>query len=444
MKTNKKTTKKHEATLKLMKVGTYTYVYVYFKHMNYVLRVNTGNKYQKSKYRESELLFNSNEPDYLAKNEATLLLLDKVNDYIKFKLSEYKGTVNQKECIGYITSSKYTRASDGTLIRINSLPSMATVQQKPNKTVMDFIDEFIAYKEKELQGNSNSLGNYWSLRTNLKDFQTLKCEILTFERINTKEFIIDLKQFLNGLKVFKQVQKYMSANSIDTRLKYLKTFYLWLIENEIYQIKKSVYSIEREKFDTPKVSLTKTDLMQIMALKDLKPKHQIIVDMFVCNSLMGFRWSDMIMLTKDNVMTHPTGETYIRQTNQKTETTVQIEVQPTSLNILKKYNYEFPKMSLPTYNNTLLKIFESNNLFPELITIQERKNSTIKDIQVPRRTLIHSHTSRRNFVNICLDNHVPVNQIMMSTGHKTLSVLMGYATRKTEIEAFKGIDLITV
>jgi integrase len=235
----------------------------------------------------------------------------------------------------------------------------------------------------------------------------------------------------------------MSANSIDTRLKYLKTFYLWLIENEIYQIKKSVYSIEREKFDTPKVSLTKADLMQIMALKDLTAKQQTVIDMFICNSLMGFRWSDMIQLTKENIMMHPTGETYIRQTNQKTKTTVQIEVQPTSLNILKKYDYEFPKMSLRTYNTKLLKIFTDNNLFPELVIIQERTNSKVKDIQVPRRNLIHSHTSRRNFVNICLDNHVPVNQIMKSTGHKTLSVLMGYATMKTEVQAFAGIDLMT-
>lgn len=443
MKTTKKTsTKKHEATLKLMKTGSYQYVYIYFKHMNTVLRVNTGNKYMKSIYRESEFLFNANESNHVQLNEATLLLLAKVNDYIKYKLSEYKGTVNQKECIEFIKSSRYTRAYDGSLLRVNSLPSM-NVQQKPQKTVIDYFQEFVTFKEKELQGNSNSLGNYWSLRTNLQDFQTLKGETLSFERINTKEFVIDFKQYLSGLKVYKTAQKYMSANSIDTRLKYLKTFYLWLIENEIYQIKKSVYSIEREKFDTPKVSLTKSDLMQIMALKDLTAKQQTVIDMFICNSLMGFRWSDMIKLTKDNVMKHPTGETYIRQTNQKTKTTVQIEVQPTSLNILKKYNYEFPKMSLRTYNTKLMKIFTDNNLFPELVIIQERTNSKVKDIQVPRRELIHSHTSRRNFVNICLDNHVPVNQIMKSTGHKTLSVLMGYATMKTEVQAFKGIDLMT-
>jgi len=437
----KATTKSQSASLKVFKSGNYEYIYVYFKLRKGVIRVNTGNKFTAYKMTK-ELLFNASEPNHREANAATLELIEKVNGYIKYKLSTYRGEVNQKECQHYITSSIYTRGLNNSLIRVNDFTGIET-QIKPDKTVMDYLNEFVSQKEKELNGNSNSLGNYWSLRTNLQDFQIQNNKVLTFEQINSKAFIIDFKHYLNTVKVYKNKAKYMNASTVHMRMNYLKTFYLWLNENEYFSIKSSVYSIEKEKFLTPKVSLTKSDLMQIIALKNLNPKDQIIIDLFVCNSLMGFRWSDLIKLSKENVMQHSSGETYIKQTNTKTGINVQVEVQPTSLTILEKYNYQFPKMALKTFNSRLLNVLESNNLFSDMVTIQQRQNNTIKDIQVPKRELIHSHTSRRNFVNICLDNNVPLNQIMTATGHSSVSTVQKYMTRKTEVEAFRSIDLMT-
>jgi integrase len=437
----KATTKTQTAQLKVFKSGNYEYIYVYFKLRKGVIRVNTGNKFTAYKMTK-ELLFNASEPNHREANVKTLELLEKVNGYIKFKLSEYRGEVNQKECLHYITSSNYTRGLNNVLIRINDFTGIET-QIKPAKTVMDILNDFITVKESELKGKTNSLGNYWSLRTNLTAYQTQKGKVLTFEQINTTDFVKSFREFLNTLHKYNNPEKYMSASSVHMRLNYLRTFYLWLISKKIYVIDKDVYDMKREYFFTPKLRLNKADLKQIMELKNLTAKEQIVVDMFVCNSLMGFRYSDLKRLTKANAMQHSTGETYIKQTTQKTEIPVTIEVQPTSLLILQKYNYEFPKMTLKTFNDRLQKVLENNNLFNEMVMIHRKENNTSIDIQVPRRTLVKSHTSRRNFVNICLDSNVPLHQICASTGHSSLSTLQKYVTRTTTPEAFRGIDIMT-
>ena len=439
--TTKATTKAQTASLKVFKSGNYEYIYIYFKLRKGVIRVNTGNKFTSYKMTK-ELLFNSSEPNHREANAKTLELLEKVNGYIKYKLSTYRGEVEQKECLHYITSSNYTRGLNNVLIRVNDFTGIET-QIKPDKTVLDYFQDFVTYKEKQLKGNSNSVGNYWSLKKNLEDFQTLKGETLTFERINNKEFIIDFKQYLSDLKVFKQAQQYMNANTVNSKLNYLKTFYLWIIENEIYSLKPSSYKFDSKRFKTIKQALTKADLIQLLNLKDLSNREQIIVDMFICNSLMGLRFSDLQSLTKANVMQHATGEYFIVQTNQKTGIEVQIEVQPTSLTILQKYGFKFPSMVLKSFNRKLENILESHNLFNELVTTQKRENNTTIDTQVMRRTLIHSHSMRRNFINIALTNNVPLPSIMKATGHRLINTVTSYVQPVSNVNAFRALDLMT-
>lgn len=414
-----------ESQLKDFKSGNYTFIYLYFKYKGKILRINTGNKPVKNGMTK-ELLFNSSVENYKLLNEETKVLKSKVDSYIKMKLSEFKGVINQKECIRYIDSPK----------------EFTEVTPLPEKNVLYYFDEFIAFKQKELSENSNSLGNYHSLKLNLINFQTSTGNRLTFEYINTKGFIIDFKAYLNTCKANNSKGKYLNSSSVSIRLSYIKTFYKWLTDNDIYSIKPAVMKINTSRFHNEAMSLSKADLMQLQQLTGLKPNEQLVIDMFIANCLMGLRFSDLITLNQQNLMQHATGEYFIKQTNLKTDIEVIIELQPTSLNTFKKYNLQFPAMTLHTFNDTLNRILTNKNLFPELITIQQRENNSITDIQTQRRNLISSHTCRRTFVNLCLNNNVPINVLMKATGHRNINTLQNYIQPKTDKEAFRGIDLM--
>jgi len=414
-----------ESTIKEIKSGSYSFLYLYFKYQNSILRINTGNKPIKNGMT-SQLLYNSTVANYKQYNEATEELKSKVDSYIRMKLSEFKGSVNQKECLKYIANPV----------------EFKKVEPEPEKTVLYYFEEFVKFKNKELSGNSNSMGNYWSLQKNLIDFQSTTGNKLTFEYINSKTFIVDFRAYLNACTVNKTKAKYLKTSSVHTRLNYLLTFYRWINENEIYVIKPNVTQVKIQKFDNEIIALSKDDLKQLFELKGLKPNQQIIVDMFICNCFMGLRFSDLLQLNKQNFMQYTTGEYYIKQTNLKTGIEVQIEIQPTSLNILEKYNFQFPKVTLKNFNKTLHSLLVKRNLFTDMITIQDRQNNTITDIHIERRNLIHSHTCRRTFINLCLQNNVPINTLMKATGHRNLITLQKYIQAKANREVFTGIDLV--
>ena len=66
-----------ESELKLIKSGSYSFIYLYFKHKGNILRINTGNKPIKNGMTK-ELLYNSTAPNYKQFNEATKDLKQKV------------------------------------------------------------------------------------------------------------------------------------------------------------------------------------------------------------------------------------------------------------------------------------------------------------------------------------------------------------------------------
>jgi integrase len=280
----------------------------------------------------------------------------------------------------------------------------------------------------KVKGNANSMGNYITLKTNLEGYQTQTGKALTFERMNTKIFMPDFHNYIATTKINakNKTKVYLKTSSVKEKISKLKSFYNWLSDEDIYTIKPSNMKVKIAKIHNEPQSLTKDDLRQLQGL---------------ANCLMGMRFSDLQLTTKANIMQHHTGQYYIRQIMKKTTSPAQIELLPLSLTILEKYNFSFPKMCLLTFNSHLHTILKEHNLFSEPITRQEHRNNEPQDVTTPRRELITSHSMRRTFVNLCLQNNVPINTIMLATSHKHVKTLESYIQRLPNPQAFAGIAI---
>ena len=149
----------------------------------------------------------------------------------------------------------------------------------------------------------------------------------------------------------------------------------------------------------------------------------------------------MIKLKPANYIKDEDGDYYIMQENHKTEFKVQISLQQTSLNILKKYDFKLPTFCSQYFNRELKLILKHYELFGDIVTKKRRSLKENKDFDIKRRDLISSHTCRRTFITLAVNSNVPLNNIMAASGHTKLQTVKKYLKLSQNKKAFLAIDL---
>lgn len=421
------TTMKTESVLKVFKSGEYDYIYIYYKLDSKLIRINTGNKFIKSHMR-SDLYFKKGVTDFEKLNDDTKELKSKVDSYIRAKLQLPKPSVNQKECQSFI-NGEYTSQTD-----------TANSQVVEVKTVNDYYKDFYSFKQKELN-HKPSVKDYQTLQNALIDYQINKKEVLTFDTLNMIDFMIDFRAFLSDTHAAGTTKGGLNDNTINKRFSCLKTFMRYIESRELYTFKRASYDFKTAKYDNDIIALSKVEIQQIIDIKTDNEAWQQIIDLFVFNCFCGLRYSDLIKLKRANYIQDEDGDYFIVQENKKTGIKVQIDLQKTSLAILKKYDFKLPVVCSQYFNRKIKDILEKFELLGELVTKKRRSLKENKDFETVKRDLISSHTGRRTFITLCVSENVPLNSIMLASGHTKLATVKKYMKLQPNKKAFSAIDL---
>lgn len=430
----------YQSELKKVKQGEYEYIYIYFKHKGNIIRINTKNRVVPN-CMTKELLYNSKMIGQNKLNLDTKDLKLKVDEYIRFKIVEQnKHNISKEECLLFMKGGKdlVYRKWNRTYIEETTPKS---------KTVNDYLTEFNQFKILQLN-NRPSYKDYLTLVNSLTDFQKYYGIKLTFEYLDTEEFLIRYRNFLSidRGKDYKEdgykTRGGLNDNTINKRFSGLKTFYLWIENRNNITFKKSTHSFSVPKYDNNIIVLDNNDIKQFLEKEIINETWIKIRDLFVCNCYMGLRISDLKTIVKSDFQVDEDGDYFLVKENQKTKFYVEIPIQPISLDILKKYDFELPKFSDQYFNRELKNILKKYELFSETIVKKRRSNKDIQDKKYLRRELITSHTCRRSYITTCISKNVPLNSLMLSTGHKKIQTLQkSYMKKVRDKESFKGIDL---
>ena len=422
-----------QSTLKVFKSGSYEYIYIYFKLGKNLIRVNTKNKVVKNGMT-TDLFYKSTVPNYQRLNSVTKELSGRVNAYLMLKLRAPFPIVHQKECEHFITNDYYKNVFDGT-------PYVSSKTLEPVKTVTEHYLDFFNHKSKELN-NREGIKHYKSLQNALTDYTTFINKSLTLDDINSIDFILDFRNFLTQ----KHPDNYLTNgsladNTIHKRITRFKTFLKYLEEKEIYSFKKAIYSYKCQKYDNDIIALSKEDIKLIMNLEIANPHWQKIIDVFICNIFLGLRFSDLMTLKEYEFHIDSDGDYTLIKENQKTGITVKIPIQKTSLDILKKHEFNLPKYTNQYFNRELHNIFIHYDLFSDIVTKKRRVLTANMDIRYHRRELITSHTCRRTFITLAISNNIPLNTLILASGHTQIATLKSYVKKVQNKELFKAIDI---
>ena len=423
---------KRQSELKVVKSGSYEYIYVYFKYKSGIIRINTGNQYIKS-YMNKDLFYNSNMPEYQKLNNRTLRIIEKVDTYI---FSMFQGTqpyISQKQCLNFIDSLHFD---------VDSKKMVAIERTKApilTKNFFQYYDDFVDLKKVELK-DSPSMKDYHSLKNALTDYQTEKKKKLTFDVINDLDFFNRFRNYLAASHKGGKSKGELNNNTCHKRFSSLKTFLKYVQEKEIFMFKPALFHYRIQKFNTDYVVLNRTEIQQLQNLKIENNNWQKIIDVFVCNCFMSLRFSDLQTFDKGRFIQDTDNDYYYQKRNEKTNKAIEIPILPSALTILKKYDFKLPVYTNQYFNSELKTILKHYNLFDEKIQKQILINGNIIVKYYLKRELISSHTARRSYITMAVNNNVSINAIQSSTGHTTLSSLAKYVKANRNKQQLKAID----
>ncbi|MGQ0827607.1 MAG: phage integrase SAM-like domain-containing protein [Bacteroidota bacterium] len=256
-------------------------------------------------------------------------------------------------------------------------------------------------------------------RTNLKADHKLK-----FEDINLK-FIEKFREYLYTAKFTvivkgEKVTRNYKINYIDKQIKTLKQFVTTAIE-EGYVKRFTWSSIKSEKKD---VDTIYTDFSEIQMLYDepfTKKTEVLVRDKYVLNCFLGMRYSDLNKLephffSKKSIA----GKEFVVYTGRtkKTDHKIEFAIHPIAQQILKKYQYNIPKLSAKEFNE-VLKVVAHGAGLRGLERIREIRGSETIVRDIPKYELMSSHAGRRSFCTNFYNEGVSIAAIMSISGHQT-------------------------
>jgi integrase len=320
---------------------------------------------------------------------------------------------NQQGCLEYLRKE--------TKLEIKSSPNA-----KPEKTVMDYFQDFINEKGKELGGHYNSQRVYNSLHKNMKEFN--ETYNLTLEKLNDLNFFYDFRDYSYKIGHI--------DNTVSKNISILKAFLRYLQDNEVAIFKSKMFKFSIPKHRSQVVTLTENEIREIYYCDKYDKFERTIIDVFIFLIMTAMRYCDYEEIENARIE-----DNILIKVNKKTKTEINVPLNKTALEILERYNNEIPQYTNAYLNRELKAIFRKYDLLKSDYKKTYVKNKKELTKTGKKRDFITVHKSRSTFITLLINQNTPLSEIMPMTGHKLVSTLNTYADKKLNPDATDKIKI---
>ncbi len=293
-------------------------------------------------------------------------------------------------------------------------------EQRSNR--IDFFETLEKYiVEKAPFVSKDQVKDYKSLRKHLTAFKEYSSQPITFRNLNLKFY----SEFMNYL-FYKAVKPDGSiglvTNSAGKVIRMLKGFVNYqMAKGTIPTIDLKNFKVVEEETDA--IYLTEMELKKIYEL-DLSDDKELeeIRDIFLVGCFTGLRYSDLSSLNSEHI---DLANEVIHIKQRKVHKAVVIPMIDYVPEILKKYNYELPKVTSYKFNERVKELGQKVKLNQKIEIVRKKGNSRITSIH-KKYELISSHTCRRSFCTNMYLSGFPAEELMKISGHKSPTAFMRY------------------
>jgi hypothetical protein len=188
------------------------------------------------------------------------------------------------------------------------------------------------------------------------------------------------------------------------------------------------------KSNSENIHITTKQLSEMYHFKTDKKHLEAAKDVFVLMCCLGLRHSDWHQVRKENIK-EIKGNMIFATKDQKTDNYIAVPLNlfPYTLPILKKYDFELPKLDYHSFLINIRKVAEELNWIKPI----EKRIYKKKIITEIKRFCdeIGTHTARRSFVTNLKNRNFSNSDIMKMTGHKSTASFNKYDKQTAEDNA---------
>jgi len=302
-------------------------------------------------------------------------------------------------------------------------------------------DEFIEMRTGEL--SPLTIKKYKTLKASLYKFDSE----LTFKKID-KAFFDRYIKHLRNLPAYRSRQKnrpegMQSGLLSDTINKYIgdfKVFLRWADEYNYHENKAYTHSSFSLKKDDKisKLDIVTLKMHELKALYEYdfstNPRLDKVRDVFCFLCFTGQRWSDMLQVTEEQIITSSdeSGNKLHswKFTSYKTGKDIEIPftgfIKP-AYDILVKYKFKLPIISEQKFNSYLKEAGEEAGLIRDVSVKRQVSRNKKVNINRPLYRFMSSHMGRRTCVSLLLNvERLQIYEVMQITGHSDMKTLQKY------------------
>jgi integrase/recombinase XerD len=287
------------------------------------------------------------------------------------------------------------------------LKDLSTGKSKIQVSLVENLSKFIKELELRNEIKTISINKYKQSRNTIKAFVRSK--------YNVDDILIDKVNydFINSYDLFLKQEYSLHKNTINKYHSRLRTVLLRAhSEGIIHSQPYSNFKLTTVKSD--RLFLSQDDLNKIIQL-DLSANKSLekVKDIFIFSCYTGLRFNDAQVLTTAN-LTSFKNKPFLKFVQEKTRRIVDIPLLPSAKMIIEKYKNEPERKVL----NLLLPKISNQKLNSYL--------KVIRDLTGISGTLTH-HMARHTFATtICLNNHMPIEDLSKLLGHSSLKTTSIY------------------
>lgn len=376
-----------------------------------MVQVNTGHKINHSKWVTESARCKNNASNLkgvagVKINKDIQKLIDVVNDI--FKSYEVKGIIPTKEQI----KSAISEANGKKVVKVEEM------------TIQTAFFNYMVERSKQNSWEDSTLAKHFSIRRLLCDFD---CDML-ISSVNSNT----LQRYHEYL-----IERDMQNSSIKKQFSFLRAFLQWATDKELLKTDWKSFKPEIKVIHKKAVVfLSWEELMKVYELRFPEEKKYLerVRDCFCFSCFSGLRYSDLKTLKRTDIF-----KGYIQITTEKTDTTLQIDLNKYSSAILNKYknedlgDYALPVPSNQKMNEYLKELGFIAGITEPITQIYYKGTERIEEVH-PKFKLLGTHTGRRTFICNALMLGINAEVVMQWTGHKDYKQMQPYIAVATEVK----------
>ncbi|NUN10162.1 MAG: site-specific integrase [Ignavibacteriaceae bacterium] len=286
---------------------------------------------------------------------------------------------------------------------------------QPDKSLFDYIDTYIQTQRTQIKPQT------------IKKFQVLKSHLQRFEikiRKPISFFSIDVL-FIEKFLQYLIEDRGLINNSAHKLIGIFKIFLNWATDRNL-NTKLDYKRFRRKKSmaETEIIHLTREEL-ELMFGADLSGNKKLsnVRDTFCFACFTGARYSDVSQIKAEDIK----GDAWYCRTI-KTETLIEIPLNDYALEILDRHKGE--RKPLPSISNQKMNVYIKELCkilgFDEPIKTVRYRGAERIETTKPKYENIGTHTARRTFVTLSLEQGMRPETLMKITGHTDFKMLKKY------------------